>query len=154
MPNVQFRSRRHNKRNFEINYRRSFSHTIFGKGCAIWIIDLLDRFGGVISYGEHTCCVERNEIKKPVFIIDKIGSEQFEAINELFNEYEFYIKNKIWKIIAKQMPEYGIVMLFIINRPNKNAIYQGVLDENTFLAIKERLVDGRQAWNDIFQLGI
>ncbi len=120
-----------------------------GKACAIWMMDLVDRFGGTVSYNDLSCTFEREKSKLPVYLIQRITNEQFSAINDCLLEYEFMIQNKHWRIISKNITGFELVMLFAEDLTDESRIFMGLFDPHTFEILKERLSEGKQFWDEI-----
>ena len=123
-----------------------------GKACAIWMMDLLDRFGGTVSYNDLSCTIEREESKYPVFVIQRISLEQFWGIDDCLQEYEHLMQNKYWRIFSKDISEFNLVMLFAKDLTDETRIFQGLFDAYTFAILKEGLSEGKQPWDEILQL--
>jgi len=120
-----------------------------GKACAIWMMDLMDRYGGIVTYSGLSCAVEREEIKHPVYMIQPISREQFSGINDCLQEYEFMTQNTYWRVFSKYLSEYQLVILFAKDRINKDRIFKAMLDINTFAVLQERLLESKEPWDEI-----
>lgn len=124
-----------------------------GKASTIWLMDLLDRFGGTVDYGGLNCTVERNEIRYPVFSIQRVSEEQHSGMDDCLKDYDFYVENSYWRVFSKELREYNIVVLFARDLSDETRIFQGMFDDDTFQVLKDRLLEGKQAWDEILLIG-
>lgn len=123
-----------------------------GKASAIWVMDLLDRFGGTVSYNDLSYTIERDKIRHPVFLIRQLSEEQFSAMNDCLEEYEYMAQNAYWKIFSKYSNELKLVVLFFKDLADETRIFQGTFDTDTFHILQERIEEGRQPWDEILQI--
>jgi hypothetical protein len=123
-----------------------------GKAGAMWLMDLLDRFGGQVTYGDLTCAVERQDPKFPVFQVGPLSRGQFAGIDDCLQAYDFMIEDSRWRIFAKYLSDVGLVVLFAKDLTDADRIFQGMFDRNTFEIVKERLCEGKQSWTEILLL--
>ena len=120
-----------------------------GKASTIWIMDLLDRYGGTIDYGHFNCKVERDEVRHPVFSIQEISEEQFSGMNDCLEDYEYYADNKYWRVFSKDLSNFNLAILFAKDLSDEARIFQGMFDNDTFHILWERLIEGKQTWDEI-----
>ena len=120
-----------------------------GKACVIWMMDLMDRYGGVVTYSGLSCAVEREDIKHPVYLVQPISRQQFSGINDCLKEYEFMTENTYWRVFSKYLSEYQLIILFAEDLMDSDRIFQVMLDMNTFTILQARLQEGKQPWDEI-----
>ena len=112
-------------------------------GDAIWIMDLLDRFGGEIRWGNHQCIVKRKKKKAALFLIQPISRITRDALIEeagIGSMFEHFLQSKSWTIWAKEITD-KMMILIINNRQNEDRIYVGWFDRRTAWVIFRRMND-------------
>ena len=79
----------------------------------LWLMELLDRFGGEISDGKTTCMVRRKVKRHPVFLVQEISGDTKSAISKtLSNEYEHFYQNSKWRVYGRELPETDLAAFF------------------------------------------
>lgn len=113
------------------------------QGDALWLLDLLDRYGGEISYGPQTCLIKRKKKKPALFLIQKISAELLEAVHAAIGpEYEHFLQTSRWVVLGREVNEK--LMIFVIrNREDEALVYLGVFDRKTAFVLFARMESGR-----------
>jgi hypothetical protein len=120
-----------------------------GKACSVWMMDLLDRFGGVIGYGNLRAAVKREKIRYPVFQVERISNAQFVGLNDCIEPYDSFLKTRRWKIISKALKPHNLVLLFARDLIDDHRIFKGTFDADTFAIVRERILEGKECLEDI-----
>lgn len=108
----------------------------------LWVIDLLDRFGGEVAYGKLRCCIRRNKKRLPVFIVKEVSLGTAQALGAVYkHQYEHYFKSDQWMILGKEFPELDLMGL-IIKKEEGMLRYIGFFDRGTAKIIYSRLGEG------------
>jgi hypothetical protein len=108
----------------------------------IWVLDLLDRFGGELGYGNQRCKVRRSKKKLPVFIVVEISKETYVALlSALGNEFEHFVQSRTWQMLGKDLPEVDLMVVLITGREDNGACYLGVFDMRTIMRLFVNLGD-------------
>lgn len=108
----------------------------------LWVLDLLDRFGGELAYGKLRCCICRKKKRLPVFIVKEVSLGTAQALGAVCqHQYEHYFKSDEWMILGRDFPELDLVGL-IIRKEEGMMRYVGFLDRGTAEILYSRLGDG------------
>ncbi len=108
----------------------------------LWVLDLLDRFGGKLTYGELRCCIRRKKKRLPVFVVKEVSEGTSQGLNAVFQyQYEHYFKSDRWMILGKDIPELDL-MGFIIRKEEGMVRYVGFFDRGTAEILYSRLGEG------------
>ncbi len=108
----------------------------------LWVLDLLDRFGGELAYGKLRCCIRRKKKRLPVFIVKEVSLGTAQALGTVYqHEYEHYFKSDEWMILGRDSPELDLVGL-IIRKEAGMMRYVGFLDRGTAEILYSRLAEG------------
>jgi len=76
------------------------------KSDILWVLDLLDRFGGELAYGKPHCHIRRKKKRLPVFAVEKVSRGTALALGPVYHHpYEHYVKSGEWLILGKDFPE-------------------------------------------------
>lgn len=110
-------------------------------GDAVWMMDLLDRFGGEIRYRDQKCVVKRKKRRPAVFLIHPIGLTMREALVDTIGPlFEHYLESKKWVIWGKEVTD-KLMTLIVSNRQDEDRIYVGWFDHKTAWVIFRRMKD-------------
>jgi hypothetical protein len=72
-------------------------------GDAVWLMDLLDRFGGEVRFGNRKCVIKRKKRRPAVFLIQPISLTMREALVDSIGPlFEHYLASKSWVIWGKK----------------------------------------------------
>ena len=108
----------------------------------VWVLDLLDRFGGELAYGKLRCCIRRKKKRLPVFIVKEVSEGTSQALGAVYqHQYEHYYKSDEWMILGKDMPELDLMGL-IIRKEEGMMRYIGFFDKGTAEILYSRLGEG------------
>ncbi len=119
----------------------------------IWIMDLLDRFGGELLCGEMSCKIVRFQARPPAFWINRLNQITFQGI-EYNSEFqcEHYCEAKTrWRILGKKMPDSDLIMVIIRFLDDEGGRYIGFIDKTTFILLLDRIEEGTPIEN-VFML--
>jgi hypothetical protein len=108
----------------------------------IWVLDLLDRFGGELAYGNLRCRIRRRKKRLPVFVVKEVSGGTAQALNAVYqHQYETYFKSNKWMILGKDFPELDLIGLVI--RKEESLVRRiGFLDRGTAEILFSRMGDG------------
>jgi hypothetical protein len=108
-------------------------------GDACWMIDLLDRFGGEVRYGNQPCIVKRKKKKPALFLVQPISLSTREAlVNVMGLEFEHFLQSKSWTVIGKEVTD-KLMVLIVTNRQDEDRIYVGFFDRKTAWVLFRRM---------------
>lgn len=110
----------------------------------IWLLDLLDRFGGEVVCGDKICKVPRPQTRLPVFWLNQVDPLIFQGIeanSEFLCEHYFEAKN-YWRILGKNLPDSNLVMIMIRFLDDEARRYIGLIDSATFFLLLDRIGEG------------
>ena len=108
----------------------------------LWVLDLLDRFGGELAYGKLRCCIRRRKKRLPVFVVKEVSEGTAQAFNAVYHhQYEHYVKFSKWLILGKDFPELDLIGL-IIRKEESLVRYIGFLDRGTADILFSRMAEG------------
>jgi hypothetical protein len=108
----------------------------------IWVLDLLDRFGGELAYGKQRCHIRRKKKRLPVFVVKEVSGGTAQALNAVYQpQYEHYFKSNKWMILGKDIPEMDLIGL-IIRKEESLVRYIGFLDRGTAEILFSRMGEG------------
>jgi hypothetical protein len=120
-----------------------------GKACSVWMMDLLDRFGGVIAYGNLRATIKRKKIRYPVFQVERISNAQFVGLNDCIEPYDSFLKTRRWKIVSKTLKPHNLVLLFARDLADDHRMFKAIFDADTFAIVRERILEGKERLEDI-----
>ncbi len=120
-----------------------------GKACSVWMMDLLDRYGGQVAYGDMRVVVTRKKIRYPVFQVEPVSAEQFVGFNDCIEPYDSFIKTRRWKILTKALEPHNLVLLFARDLENEHRMFKGTFDANTHAIVRDRILEGNECLEDI-----
>jgi hypothetical protein len=123
-----------------------------GKACSVWMMDLLDRFGGVIAYGSMRAAIKRKKIRYPVFQVERISNAQFVGLNDCIEPYDSFLKTRRWKIVSKALKPHNLVLLFARDLADDHRMFKAIFDTDTFAIVRERILEGKECLEDILLL--
>ena len=112
-------------------------------GDAVWMIDLLDRFGGEVRRGKQRCIIKRKKKKPALFLIQPISRTTRDALTNkegLGSFFEHYLESKSWTIWGKEVTPQLMAMI-INNRSDEDRIYLGWFDRKTAWVLFRRMKD-------------
>lgn len=102
----------------------------------VWMLDLLDRFGGDVSFGRLTCTVRRKEKRKPVFLITEISESLYWAIcDAVGGEFEHFLQTASWQMIGKELPDVDLMAVLVLSRQDDGKRFLGLFDRGTILSL-------------------
>jgi hypothetical protein len=108
----------------------------------IWVLDLLDRFGGELAYGKLRCHIRRRKKRLPVFVVKEVSDGTAQALNAVYHHlYEHYFKSNKWMILGKEFPELDLIGL-IIKKEESMVRFIGFLDRRTADILFSRMGEG------------
>jgi hypothetical protein len=108
----------------------------------LWVLDLLDRFGGELAYGKQRCHIRRKKKSFPVFVVKEVSEGTAQALNTVYHhQYEHYFKSNKWMILGKDIPEMDLICL-IIKKEESLVRYIGFLDRGTAEILFSRMGEG------------
>lgn len=113
------------------------------QGDAVWIIDLLDRYGGEVCYGKQRCVVRRTKKKPALFLVEAISRTTRDALTDqagLGPLFEHYLESQSWTIWGKEVTP-KLMALIVNNRQDEDRIYLGWFDRKTAWVIFRRMND-------------
>jgi hypothetical protein len=133
----------------EINYESGFYPPEIIESCLIqsdivWILDLLDRFGGELICGEKICKISRLQSRMPVYWVNVVDPRTFlgmEFNSELLCEHYFEARN-YYRIFGKNLPDSHLIMFIIWFLNNEYRRYFGIIDSTTFTILLDRIKEG------------
>jgi hypothetical protein len=110
-------------------------------GDAIWIMDLLDRFGGEIRYGDREYVVKRKKKRPAIFLLQPISQITRDALSDSMGHFfEHYLESKKWVIWGKEITD-RLMALIVTNRQDEDRIYLGWFDRQTAWVLFRRMKD-------------
>jgi hypothetical protein len=110
------------------------------RSCVIWVLDLLDRFGGEMTFGSLTCNVRRKKKRLPVFTIQEITEGKFNALSNTFgNEFEHFVQSSTWQMLGKRIEEFDLLVVLIRQRKDDPLRFLGFMDRMTFRLLVDRM---------------
>jgi hypothetical protein len=113
------------------------------KSAVMWIMDLLDRYGGTLAGAKLQCTIRRARKRLPVFVVNEITEETRDALTSALGaEFEHFIRSNAWQFIAKELPQTDLVATIISSRKEEGKNYLGLFDRKTILILMERLGEG------------
>jgi len=110
----------------------------------VWIMDLLDRFGGELLCGKMNYKIVRFQARPPAFWINRLDPISFQGI-ESNSEFrcEHYCEAKTrWRILGKKMPDSDLIMVIIRFLDDEGGRYIGFIDKTTFTLLLDRIEEG------------
>ena len=108
----------------------------------LWVIDLLDRFGGELAYGKLQCRIRRRKKRLPVFVVKEVSKGTAQALNGVYHhQYEHYVKSSKWLILGKDFPELDLIGV-IIRKEESLVRYVGFFDRGTADILFSRMAEG------------
>ena len=133
----------------EVNFEPGFYPPEIIESCLnqsdiIWILDLLDRFGGELVCGEKICKISRLQPRLPVCWVKEVDPRTFlgmEFNSELLFEHYFEARN-YYRIFGKNLPYSHLIMFIIWFLNNENRRYLGIIDSTTFTIMLDRIKEG------------
>jgi hypothetical protein len=109
----------------------------------VWLLDLLDRYGGELTHGKSRCMVRRSKKRHPVFLVQSISEGTAEGLNLAFGSfYEHFIQSSRWQMLGKELPEVNLMALLIRFTTDGAGKYLVLLDRRTAFVFFDRLEDG------------
>jgi hypothetical protein len=109
----------------------------------VWLLDLLDRFGGELVYIKSRCLVRRSKKRYPVFLVLGISKQTAEGLNLAFGSfYEYFIQSGGWELLGKVLPEVDLMAVLIRSVDKAGGKYLALLDRRTAFVFFERLKEG------------
>lgn len=109
------------------------------QGDACWIIDLLDRYGGEVRYGNQQSIVKRKKKKPALFLVQPISLSVREALVDTIGPlFEHFVQSKSWTVIGKEVTD-KMMVLIVTNRQDEDRIYVGFFDRKTAWVIFKRM---------------
>lgn len=113
------------------------------QGDAIWMMDLLDRYGGEVRCGKQRCVVKRTKKKPALFLIQPISRMTRDALTDQAGVgplFEHFLQSKSWTIWGKEVAP-KLMALIVNNRLDEDRIYLGWFDRKTAWVIFRRMKD-------------
>jgi len=110
----------------------------------VWVLDLLDRFGGELFCGDLFCTISSDEPRLPVYWISRLDQKSYLGIhsNSEFL-YEHYMESKNnWRIFGKKLADSTLIMAIVWFLNEGDRRYLGLIDETTFLIFLDRIQGG------------
>jgi hypothetical protein len=108
----------------------------------IWVLDLLDRFGGELAYGKLRCHIRRRKKRLPVFVVKEVSEGTAKSIGGVYqHQYELYFKSNKWMILGKDFPELDLIGL-IIKKEESIVRHIGFIDRGTADILFSRMAEG------------
>jgi hypothetical protein len=112
------------------------------QGDALWLIDLLDRFGGVLQSEKQTCMIKRKKKRPALFILLPISPGTHEAVRAVIGpEYEHFLRSSKWTILGREVTP-KLMFFLITSRVNEGQAYLGIFDRQTAFVLFERMETG------------
>ncbi len=109
----------------------------------IWILDLLDRFGGELSYGSLHCKIRRSKKRLPVFLIKQVPVSTSSALcSALTGEFEHFVQSQHWQMLGKNLPDVDLMVVLIAGREANGERYVGIFDKTTIKVLFRHLGKG------------
>ena len=110
----------------------------------VWLIDLLDRFGGELICGHEYCLIDRDQIRLPLFWLNKMDPVNMLGLEQNSDcTYEHYMEKKHhWRILGKVIPHCCLLMVLIRFLNDDACSYCGFIDETTFQILLDRIEQG------------
>jgi hypothetical protein len=109
------------------------------QGDALWIMDLLDRYGGEVRFGNKQCVIRRKKKRPALFKVQRISLSTREALIEVLgHEFEHFLQSKSWTIIGKEAT-VKLMVLIITHRQDEDRIYLGLCDRQTASVLFRRM---------------
>ncbi|MEN6484409.1 MAG: hypothetical protein ABFD98_05965 [Syntrophobacteraceae bacterium] len=119
-----------------------------------WLMDLLDRFGGDMVHGKHTCRIKRSKKILPLFSIFPVNDATMEAVRKSFGPlYEHYMESKEWQILGRDLSETDVIAFLLEGLNGNGRKLFGVLDRKTAWVHFSRLEEGFSV-EDFIELGL
>ena len=108
----------------------------------LWVLDLLDRFGGELAYGKLRCLIRRRKKRLPVFVVKEVSEGTAQALNAVYHhQYEHYVKSSKWLILGKDFPELDLIGI-IIRKEESMVRHIGFRDRGTADILFSRIAEG------------
>ncbi|MDX9788812.1 MAG: hypothetical protein RBT11_18690 [Desulfobacterales bacterium] len=110
----------------------------------IWVLDLLDRFGGELICGEEFCTICRPQIRLPAFWIKRVDPEILLGMdaNSAFLFDHYFEARNYWRILGKKLPDSDLIMINIRFLADDGRRYIGFADSRTFSLLLDRIEEG------------
>jgi hypothetical protein len=113
------------------------------QGDAIWIMDLLDRYGGSLRNGKKHCVIRRRKKRPALYIVQPITPGTRQALHDVIGPYyEHFVQSKNWDVLGRDVTDKLMVFL-ITSREDEDKVYMGLFDRKTALILFQRLESGR-----------
>jgi len=108
----------------------------------LWLMELLDRFGGELSDGKTAYTVKRKVKRPPVFLVQEISRETKLAISEaLGHKYERFAQREKWRLYGKDLPDTDLSMYYVQGLQEER-YFVGWFDRETASSMFARLEEG------------
>jgi hypothetical protein len=108
----------------------------------LWMLDLLDRFGGELAYGRLRCHIRRRKKRLPVFVVKEVSQGTAQALNTVYqHQYETYVESGKWLILGKDFQELDLVGINI-KKEESRVRYIGFFDRGTAETLFSRMAEG------------
>jgi len=106
----------------------------------VWILDLLDRRGGELSYGSLQCKIRRSKKKFPVFVIKEIPTITYRALcSSLTGEFEHFVQSKHWQVLGKDLADVDLMVVVISSREENGEKFVCLFDNTTIRVLFRNL---------------
>ncbi len=125
-------------------YPPEFIESSLNQSDIVWILDLLDRFGGELVCGEKICQISRLQPTRPVCWVNAVDPRTFlgmEFNSELPFEHYFEARD-YYRIFGKNLPDSHLIMFIIWFLNDENRRYFGIIDSTTFIILLDRIKEG------------
>jgi|GEM_PF-2639573 len=108
----------------------------------LWLMELLDRFGGEISDSKATYTVRRKVKRHPVFLVQEVSHDAKQALSKALGyRYEYYFQKGEWRFFGRELPETDLAVFFA-QRLEKERHFIGWFDLETTSSVMNRLREG------------
>ena len=110
----------------------------------VWVLDLLDRFGGELFCGDLFCTISRDEPRLPVYWISRLDQKSYLGIhaNSVFLYEHFMESANNWRIFGKKLADSTLIMAIVWFLNEGDRRYLGLIDETTFSIFLDRIKKG------------
>ena len=108
----------------------------------IWILDLLDRFGGELNYGKHTCEIIREHKRPPIFLIQQISEGTKDSLCKAVQSFDCLLESDRWQLLGKELPGTTLTVVLIESKDSSQTAFLGLFDRRTANILFNRLEEG------------
>jgi hypothetical protein len=118
-------------------------HIFARKSDLVWLLDLLDRYGGELVFGKLKCTIRRKRKRYPFFVVQEISEETTTAFHSSVGSfYERFMEIGEWRLLAEELPETDLMAVIIESREDSGAKFLGLFDRVTAALLTDRTAEG------------